>query len=118
MFKNLVILILTAVVLYLTNPSDADFKEYYSTKIEQMQEDAGWMDKVVLETKGLNAKLSVESENKVFFTIYTVNFMGSEERYLGIGTRFFDMKNLKEKSEKVKDGVKEGATKIKDKIEG
>lgn len=117
MFKNLIILILSATLLNMTNPDEVDFNNFYKGKIEKLQEDSGIIDKVILETKGLNAKLNVKSEDKMFFSIYTVSYMGKEEKYLGIAKRFINIEKAKEKAAIVKDGVKEGAKGIKEKIE-
>ena len=105
MFKNLLILVLAGTVLYLTNPNENEFIEFYSEKIEAMKEDAGWADKVVLETKELNVKMNVKSENKVIYSLYTINFMGKEEEYIGIGTKFITAEKVREGTEKIKSGI-------------
>lgn len=105
MFKNLIILILTSILLHMTNPSDSEFKKYYGEKIEKMQEKVGLIDKVILGTKELNAKLNVKGEDKFFYSIYTVNYMGQEEEYIGIGTKFVNAEKAREQAKGVKEGM-------------
>ena len=117
MFKNIIIIVLTGIVLHLTVPDDRDFKEFYSDKIEKQQEDTSTINKVILGTKGLNAKMNVKSEYKVIYSVYTVNFMGKEERYLGIAKHFINIEKAKESAAKVKDGLTKEAKEIKEKID-
>lgn len=117
MFKNLIILILTSILLHMTNPSESEFKKYYGEKIEELQEKAGLIDKVILGTKELNAKLNVKSEDKFFYSIYTVSYMGQEEEYIGIGTRFVNVEKAKEQAQKTKEGVLVIIDNLKKKIE-
>jgi len=120
MFKNLVILMLSFIILYLTNPTEDKFVDYYSQKVEEMKTDGDWKDKIVLGGKQLNVRMNVKKEDKVIYTIYTVNFMGEEEKYLGIATKFINItktrekaEEAKKKAEELKDDVKEGAEKLK-----
>ncbi len=103
MFKNLVIVMLSFIILYLTNPTQDKFIDYYTQRVEESREEADWKDRVVIEGKKLNVMMNVKREDKVIFSIYTVNFMGDEERYLGIATLFFDITKVEDKVEELKE---------------
>ncbi len=103
MFKNLVIVMLSFIILYLTNPTQDKFIDYYTQRVEESREEVDWKDRVVIEGKKLNVMMNVKREDKVIFSIYTVNFMGEEERYLGIATLFFDITKVEDKVEELKE---------------
>jgi len=103
MFKNLVILMLSFIILYLTNPGEEKFIDYYSQRIEETKGNGDWKDKIVTGSKKLNVMMNVKRDDKVVCSIYTVNFMGEEEKYLGIATLFFDITKVEEKVEEFKD---------------
>lgn len=107
MFKNLVILLLGFIVLYLTNPTEEKFVKYYEERIEKMQKKEGWKEDVLTAAKKVNLRMNVKRGDKIIYSIYTVNFFGEEEKYLGIATRFFDITKAEEKVEEIKEKAAE-----------
>ena len=103
MFKNLVILMLSFIILYLTNPNEEKFIDYYSQRMEETSENNDWRGKIVIGGKKLNAMMNVKRADKVICSIYTVSFMGEEEKYRGIATLFFEITKAEEKVEEFKE---------------
>lgn len=109
MFKSLIIIMQTFIILFLTNPGEEKFISYYEKKIEKVQGESkgDWKEDLVLTGKKLNVKMNVKRENKVIYSIYSINFLGEEERYLGIATLFFSIDKAEKMVEDIKEEVKQ-----------
>jgi len=108
-FKSLIILMQTFIILFLTNPEEEKFINYYEKKIEKVQGESqgDWKDELVLTGKKLNLKMNVKRDNKVIYSIYSINFLGEQERYLGVATLFFSIDKAEKMVKDIKEEVKQ-----------
>jgi len=87
-FKTIVILLLSFIVLHLTNPSKEKFKSYFSNEISKAEVNQDLVNKLALEGIKLQSNLTLEQKNLEICSIYQVNYLDKKEGYLGIFNLF------------------------------
>ncbi|WP_320046544.1 hypothetical protein [uncultured Ilyobacter sp.] len=93
MFKLIVLAMLSFIVLYITNPTQEEFLNFYNQKINESKKEETLSKRVLLESKKIFAQLKVERKDRYIYSVYTVDFAGEREVYIGVFKTFI----LKEK---------------------
>jgi|GEM_PF-723803 len=101
MFKLTVLSMLSFIVLFLTNPTQEEFLNFYNQKINESKKEETLTKKIFLESKKIFAQIKVERKDRYVYSVYTVDFSGEREVYIGVFKKFF----LKEKVESAEDGA-------------
>ncbi|WP_319370750.1 hypothetical protein [uncultured Ilyobacter sp.] len=101
MFKLIVLVMLSFIVLYITNPTQEEFLNFYNKKINESKKEETLSKKIILESKKIFAQMKVERKDRYVYSIYTVDFAGEKEVYIGIFKKFI----LKEKVKSAEDGA-------------
>lgn len=101
MFKLTVLAMLSFIVLYITNPTKDEFLNFYSQKINESKKEETLSKKIFLESKKIFAQLKVERKDRYIYSVYTVDFSGDKEVYIGVIKHFI----LQEKVKSAEDGA-------------
>ena len=101
MFKLTVLVMLSFIILYITNPTQDEFLNFYNKKINESKKEETLSKKILLESKKIFAQLKVEKKDRYIYSIYTVEFSGEKEVYIGVLKQFM----LKEKVKVAEEGA-------------
>ncbi|WP_319202130.1 hypothetical protein [uncultured Ilyobacter sp.] len=101
MFKFTVLAMLSFIVFYLTNPTQEEFLDFYSQKINESKKEETLSKKLLLESKKIFAQLKVDRKDRYVYSMYTVDFAGEREVYIGVFKKFI----LKEKVKSAEGGA-------------
>lgn len=101
MFKLTVLIMLSFIILYITNPTQEDFTNFYTQKISEEEKDESLSGKILLEGKKIFFKMNIERKDRYVFSIYTVESSGEKEVYIGVFKNFI----LKDKVKNAEGGA-------------
>lgn len=82
-FKALVIILLSFIALYITNPPEERFESYYSNQISKEEVDKNWLETLTLEGFKMQGRLTLKRKNLYVFSIYQVDRLDKKIGYLG-----------------------------------
>jgi hypothetical protein len=92
---------LSFIILYITNPTQDDFTNFYDQKISKEQKDATISSKILLEGKKMYLMMNVDRKDRYIYSVYTIELSGEKEVYIGIVKNFI----LKDKVKKAESGA-------------
>jgi len=88
------ILILIAIALFATNPTEVQFKEFLKTNFKAEAQKEGGLTGAIMElfsgTSSWVADLSTERKSYILFSVYNKNISGEERTYVGILNNFIE----------------------------
>jgi len=91
MKKSLIILVLVAALLYVTNPSKEDFSDWTKARMEERMEESAKENGIQEALSGTLSEIGsavgamfTEEKNYYLFSIYTVDLGKKEYSYLGV----------------------------------
>lgn len=82
-FKTVVIILLSFIALYITNPAEERFESYYSNQISKEEMDKNWLETLTLEGFKMQGKLTLKRKNLGVFSIYQIDRLDKKIGYLG-----------------------------------
>ena len=96
-FKSIIVLMLflmlSLVTLYITNPTEEQFRNYYSQQIDQEKTNTNWLEKIALEGLKLQGNSTIVRLDRHIFSLYKVNQLDEEIYYIGIFDHFIEMED-------------------------
>jgi len=83
-FKTLVIILLSFIALYITNPTEEKFNSYYSSQISKEEMGKNWFEQTALEGLKVQGKLTLKRKDLIVFSIYQIDRLDKKIGYIGI----------------------------------